>query len=148
MSGETAIVRLFVSSTFQDMHAERDRLNRFVFPELRSRCQRRGADFVGVDLRWGAPVEDVENVGAVDLCLAEIDRCRPFFLALLGDRYGWIPPPNHIRCELSPPHTGAATINTRAAIMTRLMCQTIRESLGDVQIPVVDYNPGRPMRHR
>jgi hypothetical protein len=46
-------VRVFVSSTFLDMHAERDYLNGVVFPELRSRCAKRGADFVGVDLRWG-----------------------------------------------------------------------------------------------
>jgi hypothetical protein len=47
------VVRVFVSSTFRDMHAERDRLNRFVFPELRSRCAKLGADFLGIDLRWG-----------------------------------------------------------------------------------------------
>jgi hypothetical protein len=45
------VVRVFVSSTFRDMHAERDHLNRFVFPELRDRCMRLGWDFMGVDLR-------------------------------------------------------------------------------------------------
>jgi hypothetical protein len=28
----------------------------------------------------------------VRLCLGEIDRCRPFFLGLLGERNGWVPP--------------------------------------------------------
>jgi len=28
-------VRVFINSTFRDMHAERDRLVRFVFPRLR-----------------------------------------------------------------------------------------------------------------
>ena len=28
---------------------------------------------------------------ALDLCLEQIDACRPLFIGLLGDRYGWIP---------------------------------------------------------
>jgi hypothetical protein len=86
-------IRVFVSSTFRDMHAERDPLNRFVFPELRSRSSRRGVDFAGVDLRWGITAGDARLLGTTRTCLDEIDRCRPFFLSLLGDRYGWIPPP-------------------------------------------------------
>ena len=34
-------VYLFLSSTFNDMHAERDYLTKFVFPELREWCARR-----------------------------------------------------------------------------------------------------------
>ena len=86
-------VRVFVSSTFLDMHVERDQLSRVVFKELRSYCARRGADFVGVDLRWGL---ETSNRGALEACLKEIDRCRPFFVSLLGDRYGWLPPPERI----------------------------------------------------
>jgi hypothetical protein len=26
------------------------------------------------------------------VCLAEVRRCRPFLIVLLGDRYGWVPP--------------------------------------------------------
>ena len=47
-------VRVFISSTFRDMHAERDYLVRFVFPELRERCAKRRLHLVDVDLRWGA----------------------------------------------------------------------------------------------
>ncbi len=25
------------------------------------------------------------------LCLAEIQRCRPYFIGLLGEHYGWVP---------------------------------------------------------
>ena len=25
------------------------------------------------------------------ICLDEIDECRPFFMAILGHRYGWVP---------------------------------------------------------
>lgn len=92
-------IRLFVSSTFSDMHAERDRLNRFVFPLIRNRCMQRGIDFVGVDLRWGLTRAEAEKGEIVDLCLEEVDRCRPFFLCLIGDRYGWTPAPGHIPKE-------------------------------------------------
>ncbi len=91
-------VRIFISSTFRDMHAERDYLNRFVFPELRSRCQKQGIEFVGLDLRWGVTEEEVEQHGALESCLNEIKKCN-FFISLLGDRYGWIPPPDEIPQE-------------------------------------------------
>ncbi|HJX93397.1 MAG TPA: NACHT domain-containing protein [Pyrinomonadaceae bacterium] len=90
------VVRVFVSSTFRDMHAERDRLNRFVFPELRSRCAKLGADFLGIDLRWGVTAEESRRRGSLSVCLDEIDRARPFFIGLLGERYGWVPPPDQL----------------------------------------------------
>jgi len=34
MPGRWKTVRIFISSTFRDMHAERDHLVRMVFPEL------------------------------------------------------------------------------------------------------------------
>ena len=32
------VVRVFISSTFRDMHAERDELVKFAFPKLKGRC--------------------------------------------------------------------------------------------------------------
>jgi telomerase protein component 1 len=29
---------------------------------------------------------------SLEICLEEIERCRPFFIGLLGERYGWVPP--------------------------------------------------------
>lgn len=46
-------VRVFISSTFRDMHEERDLLVTVVFPELRERCERLGLEFFDVGLRWG-----------------------------------------------------------------------------------------------
>lgn len=54
-------------------------------------CRRRGIDFVDVDLRWGITEEEARDVGVLPICLREIDRCRPYFIGILGDRYGWIP---------------------------------------------------------
>jgi hypothetical protein len=44
-----------------------------------------------VDLRWGVTETEAREGQALPICLAEIDECRPFFLAILGERYGWVP---------------------------------------------------------
>ena len=84
-------VRVFISSTFRDMHAERDHLVRVVFPELRERCAKRRLHLIDVDLRWGVTEEEAEHGKALEICLDEIERCRPFLVGLLGERYGWVP---------------------------------------------------------
>lgn len=77
-------VRVFISSTFHDMHAERNHLVRFTFPELQERMAERHLHLRPIDLRWGVPAEEE----ALDVCLDAIDECRPFFIGLLGSRYG------------------------------------------------------------
>eukprot|EP00741_Cyanophora_paradoxa_P016895 tig00020943_g16316.t1 len=91
--------RVFVSSTFKDMQGERNHLNKIVFPRLNAECGRaHRVRFVCIDLRWGLTAEDtsVAGRGAVLLCLDEIARCRPWFLCLLGGRYGWVPPETYL----------------------------------------------------
>src|SRR5215510_5449065 len=85
------VARLFVSSTFFDAAEERDVLARRVFPAIRRLCQARGVTFVDVDLRWGITAEEQAEGDILPLCLSEIDRCRPFFIGILCDRYGWTP---------------------------------------------------------
>jgi hypothetical protein len=53
MPTTTRTFRVFVSSTFEDLKAERDALQRDVFPRLRALCERHGARFQAIDLRWG-----------------------------------------------------------------------------------------------
>jgi hypothetical protein len=84
-------VRFFLSSTFLDMQEEREELIRRIFPGLRELCEARGVNWGEVDLRWGVTMEEEEGGLALPICLAEIDECRPFFLAMLGERYGWVP---------------------------------------------------------
>lgn len=87
-------IRVFLSSTFKDMHQERDHLLKHVFPTIRERCAERGVGFTEIDLRWGVTEEEAKNGTTVAICLSEIDRCRgfpPFFIGFLGERYGWIP---------------------------------------------------------
>lgn len=95
------IFRLFVSSTFADFQHERRALHQRVFPLLDAHCRKRGARFEVVDLRWGISPEAQEDHTTLAICLAEIDRSRrigmpPNFVILLGDRYGWEPPPAEI----------------------------------------------------
>lgn len=51
-------VRVFISSTFRDMHAERDHLVTVVFPELRERVEQLGLEFFDVDLRCRSAAEN------------------------------------------------------------------------------------------
>ncbi len=84
-------IRVFVSSTFRDMHEEREELIKRVFPQLRRLCETRGVAWSEVDLRWGVTDEQKAEGAVLPICLAEIDRSRPYFIGLLGQRYGWIP---------------------------------------------------------
>ncbi len=70
------------------MHAERDQLVKVVFPTLRERLEAHRVHLVDIDLRWGLTVEQAENDRVLDLCLQQIDDCRPFFIGVLGNRYG------------------------------------------------------------
>jgi len=84
-------MRVFVSSTFRDMQAEREELIKHIFPKLRKLCESRGVVWGEVDLRWGITDEQTSEGRVLPICLAEIQRCRPYFIGILGERYGWIP---------------------------------------------------------
>ncbi|MCB1092029.1 MAG: DUF4062 domain-containing protein [Verrucomicrobiae bacterium] len=87
MAGTWKTVRVFISSTFRDMQAERDHLVRFVFPKLREELLKLRIHLIDVDLRWGVTSEQ----DAVGVCREVIDECRPRFMGILGGRYGWVP---------------------------------------------------------
>lgn len=93
---------VFISSTFLDMQAERDHLREWVFPALEEELKRQRLHLEWVDLRLGVATAGEEDAAAreahvLKVCLAEVRRCRPFFLVLVGDRYGWRPPDERIR---------------------------------------------------
>ncbi len=85
------LIRVFISSTFRDMQEERDILVKQIFPDLRKRCRDRKIELVEIDLRWGITEEQAETGQTIPVCLHEVERCRPYFIGMLGDRYGWIP---------------------------------------------------------
>lgn len=43
------------------------------------------------DLRWGITSEDALSGKTVELCLEGIKKSKPFFIGIIGERYGWIP---------------------------------------------------------
>jgi len=92
---------IFISSTFRDVHAERDHLSNVVFPELEERLRARRYTLEPIDLRLGVETSTVAEQRTRELlvlkvCLDEIERSRPFLLVLLGDRYGWVPSEDRI----------------------------------------------------
>lgn len=96
---------IFISSTFKDMDAERDVIKYNVIPLLNGRYRQYGIEFHAVDLRFGVNTENMseeESQDAVlDICLSQIDSSRPFFIALIGDRYGWVPERERMEAVLS-----------------------------------------------
>jgi tetratricopeptide (TPR) repeat protein len=93
-------IRVFISSTFLDMQEERNVLIKKIFPQLRKMCEERAVTWTEVDLRWGITTEQAAEGKVLPLCLEEIRRCRPYFIGLLGGRYGWVPEPGSIPAEL------------------------------------------------
>ncbi len=93
---EPRTIRVFISSTFRDMNAERDYLNNIVFPQVELYCKQRFLSFIPIDLRWGIPEEYSRNGLVLSACMEEIDNSRPFFIGILGSRYGWNPKPTEL----------------------------------------------------
>lgn len=79
-------IKVFLSSTFEDMQSEREHLVKKIFPVIKSECEKRDVEFSVVDLRWGISNEQPGKI--IDVCLKEIDSSRPFFIGLVGERYG------------------------------------------------------------
>lgn len=84
------VIRVFLSSTFADMDKERSYFNEVLAPKISRICAERGVSFFSVDLRWGITKEDQIDGKVLPICLNEIDKCRPYFIGIIGNRYGSI----------------------------------------------------------
>ena len=109
-------VNVFISSTFNDMHAERDYLVKKVFPQLREWSDRRKLRLMDVDLRWGVIEEDTTHKDVVRVCLSRVDQCRPFFLCFLGQRRGYVPSADEISAETFKSFPGLIRYAGRASV--------------------------------
>ena len=87
---ENRRIRVFISSTFRDMTAERDALMSHTWPELRQFCRERHVELTEVDMKWGITEAQSTRKETLKLCLDEIRACLPYFIGLLGEGYGWI----------------------------------------------------------
>lgn len=86
---------IFISSTFRDMNYERDILNRRIAPRINRQLRQYNQTVRILDLRWGVDTTDMTEQEATDqvmaVCLDSIASCMPYFVVLIGDRYGYIP---------------------------------------------------------
>jgi hypothetical protein len=88
------VIRVFVSSTFSDLKAERNILQSKVFPSLERYCMLRGFQFQVIDLRWGVPGEAGLDHRTMQICFDELRRVqevspaawRALWLAALAER--------------------------------------------------------------
>lgn len=87
-------LRIFISSTFNDLEKERSLLMTRVFPKLIQVASERSVVLTPVDLRWGITAngeeKDIFTAKIVDICLKEIDAAQ-CFIGIIGERYGWCP---------------------------------------------------------
>ena len=83
--------RIFVSSTFDDMVAEREEIVKRVLPRLRTFGESVGVHVIGVDLRWGIQSSEQGGAHTVRRCLEAVDDSRPYFVGFVSGWRGWIP---------------------------------------------------------
>ena len=121
MAQASRTFRVFVSSTFSDLKAERDVLQERAFPALQDLCLQHGTRFQAIDLRWGVSEEAGVDQQTMNICLEELRRCqkvtpRPNFIVLLGERYGWRPLPPQIPADEFGAIAGALSPTDRAPL--------------------------------
>ena len=99
--------RVFISSTFMDMEADREFINTLILPALERRCQARNIGLSSVDLQWGVP-GGTPNDEVLRTCFRELRACstggmaggEPLFLWLGGARFGWAPAPQDVPSDV------------------------------------------------
>lgn len=102
----TKTITFFISSTFRDMHYERDRIKKCVFPALNEEYNKKNICLQLIDLRMGiySSKNDDESAAVAKIlkvCCEEINRSKPYLIGVLGDRYGTIPNDEAFRCFFS-----------------------------------------------
>lgn len=95
MYGQSPTVHIYLSAPGEDLAGERELFSRVVLPELQRRAASVSFRVEGIDPEQLPPKEQ-----GLDQRLREIERCRPFFVAILGERAGAL---------VSPPADLAAT---------------------------------------
>ena len=94
-------IRVFISSTFQDMQDERSYLIKRTFPVLRKLAAERDVTLTELDLRWGITPEESKSGKVVEICLREIENSIP----VLHRNYRqslWMEEALEIRIQLFP----------------------------------------------
>ena len=72
------------------MNKERDSLVKNTFHKIRELCNERNIEFIPIELRWGIS-SSKGKAHIISACLNEIKESHPYFIGIVGDRYGWVP---------------------------------------------------------
>lgn len=135
-------IRVFVSSTFLDMQAERRILATDVFPALQAKYRERGVEIFEVDLRWGITQEMQDRNEVLPALFAEIDRCRPYFVGLLGDRFGSIPSSETLSDELKYDYPFIATADGMSVTAMEMVYGVLCDNVSAEQAFLFERAPG------
>jgi hypothetical protein len=86
-------IKVYVSSTFSDMHGERQCIHNHVIPQVNAVLAKHKIRAEAIDLRHGMMNElhSDTGLGQLENSLLEIESCPGFFVLLLGEQYGWRP---------------------------------------------------------
>eukprot|EP00741_Cyanophora_paradoxa_P015507 tig00020902_g14970.t1 len=82
-------VRVYLCATYKGLLKERELLHDQTFPKLNDLFLNRGYHFTVADLRDKLTENETPTDHSLTVALSEIERSRPFFIAVLGDSYGW-----------------------------------------------------------
>lgn len=108
------------------MDSERDIIKFHVIPALNRLYRNRMVEIQAIDLRLGIDTtglsESESENKILDVCTACIESARPFFIGLLGDRYGWIPSGErwHEFIARQLPENRAMLLNTQDRSVTEM----------------------------
>ena len=84
------------------------------FPILRKVASERDVTLTELDLRWGITEEEAKKGKVVEICLREIENSIPFFIGIIGNRYGWVPAKEDLGGNVTEASFLSATENTRS----------------------------------
>ena len=54
-------------------------------------ASRRNVTLTELDLRWGITEDEAKSGKVLEICFNEIENSVPFFIGIIGNRYGWRP---------------------------------------------------------
>ena len=85
-------IKIFLSSTFRDMDAERDAIMNRVYPAVAQQLAPYNIHVDFIDLRWGVSTSDVDEAErenhVLRECIDGIQSSRPFFIGTKRDGAG------------------------------------------------------------
>ncbi len=133
--------RIFVSSTFKDMHAERDLVQKIVEPELRKAARLHFSNLDMIDLRWGVDTSDKSvadaNIHILNTCIREVKNCNPYMLIFLGERYGTLIRSEVINSEVGCEYQDLFADDEYSLTAVEIEVGLLRENYGNIRDCVI-----------